>query len=118
MDGPVPACQAVDDQPPATETRLFTGLSVSLQPPATVGFVTVSGTVGWVDELAFAPAGIEVEMSNRMAVVGRRIPIKKLNARLYEYACHKGNYGLAGVLSGARYEERMEAQGSSDSRRD
>ena len=49
---------------------------------------------------------------------GGEIPFKKLHAQLYEYACHEGNYSLAGVLSGARYEERMEAQGSSDSRRD
>ena len=49
---------------------------------------------------------------------GGEIPIKKLNDKLYEYACHEGNYGLTGVMSGARYEERMEAQGSSDSGRD
>ena len=49
---------------------------------------------------------------------GGEIPIKKFDARLYEYACHEGNYGMTGVLSGARYQERMEAQGSSDSRRD
>ena len=49
---------------------------------------------------------------------GGEISIKKLNALLYEYACHEGNYGMTGVLSGARYQERMEAQGSSDSRRD
>jgi hypothetical protein len=32
-----------------------------------------------------------------------------LNARkdlIYEYACHEGNYGLAGVLSGARAQEK------------
>jgi hypothetical protein len=49
---------------------------------------------------------------------GGEIPIKKLDAMLYEYACHEGNYSLAGVLSGARYQERMAAEGSSDSRRD
>ena len=49
---------------------------------------------------------------------GGEIPIRKFDAKLYEYACHEGNYSLAGVLSGARYQERMEAQGSSDSRRD
>ena len=49
---------------------------------------------------------------------GGEIPIKKLHAQVYEYACHEGNYSLANVLSGARYEERMEAQGSSDPRRD
>ena len=40
------ACKAVDDQPPATENHHFIGLSVFLQPPATVGFGTVSDTVG------------------------------------------------------------------------
>ena len=49
---------------------------------------------------------------------GGEIPMKKLHAQVYEYACHEGNYSLAGVLSGARYEESMEAQETSDSRRD
>ena len=49
---------------------------------------------------------------------GGEIPINQLHARVYEYACHEGNYSLTGVLSGARYQERMEAQGSSGSRRD
>ena len=49
---------------------------------------------------------------------GGEIPIKKLHAQVYEYACHEGNYALANVLSGVRYQERMEAQGSSDPRRD
>jgi hypothetical protein len=34
------------------------------------------------------------------------IPMKKVTAPLYEYACHEGNYGIAGVLSGARVEEK------------
>ncbi len=41
---------------------------------------------------------------------GGEIPINKLHAQLYEYACHEGNYSLSGVLSGARYQERMEAE--------
>ena len=49
---------------------------------------------------------------------GGKVPIKKLHDRLYEYACQEGNYALTGVLSGARYQERMEAQGTNDSRRD
>jgi hypothetical protein len=36
--------------------------------------------------------------------------------QLYEYACQEGNYALSAVLSGARYQERMEAQGTSNSR--
>ena len=49
---------------------------------------------------------------------GGEIPLRKFDDMLYEYACHEGNYSLSGVLSGARYQERMEAQGTSDSRRD
>ncbi len=48
---------------------------------------------------------------------GGEIPIQKFDAQLYEYACHEGNYSLAGVLSGARYQERLEAAGGSDARR-
>ena len=36
---------------------------------------------------------------------GGEIPISRLHAELYEYGCHEGNYSLAGVLSGARYQE-------------
>ena len=49
---------------------------------------------------------------------GGEIPIRKLHDRLYEYACQEGNYALANVLSGARYQERMEGQRTNDSRRD
>jgi hypothetical protein len=35
-----------------------------------------------------------------------------LNDNLYEYACQEGNYGLENVLSGARYQERLAAQGA------
>ena len=47
---------------------------------------------------------------------GGEIPFKPLNDRVYEYACHEGNYALSAVLSGARYQERMEAQEKSGSR--
>ncbi len=49
---------------------------------------------------------------------GGEIPIRKFDDVLYEYACHEGNYSMAGVLSGARYQESLEAQASSDARRD
>ena len=35
-----------------------------------------------------------------------RIPMQRSAGRLFEYACHEGNYGLAGILSGARAAER------------
>ena len=34
------------------------------------------------------------------------IPLRKVDHPLYEYACHEGNYGLAGILAGARAEEK------------
>ena len=34
-----------------------------------------------------------------------QIPMQLNDQPLYEYACHEGNYGLANILSGARFEE-------------
>ncbi len=36
------------------------------------------------------------------------IPMKLTDDRLYEYACHEGNYSLPGVLAGARLDEGSE----------
>ena len=49
---------------------------------------------------------------------GGEIPYNRFNDKVFEYACHEGNYSLTSVLSGARYQERLEAQGASDSRRE
>jgi len=35
------------------------------------------------------------------------IPLKHTDDRIYEYSCHEGNSGLAGILSGARAEEQQ-----------
>lgn len=37
------------------------------------------------------------------------IPLRATDERLYEYACHENNYGLEGVLRGARAQERDKA---------
>ena len=34
------------------------------------------------------------------------IPMHRTNELIYEYACHEANYGLEGVLKGARYGEK------------
>ncbi len=34
------------------------------------------------------------------------LTMKRLDADLYEFACHEGNYGLEGILAGARADER------------
>jgi hypothetical protein len=36
-------------------------------------------------------------------------PLKQVREQIYEYACHEGNSGLAGILAGARAEERKAA---------
>jgi hypothetical protein len=37
------------------------------------------------------------------------IPYQDIGEDLFEYACHEGNYGMEGILSGAREEERAAA---------
>ena len=37
------------------------------------------------------------------------IPMARTDERMFEYACHEGNYALTGVLQGARYQDKMAA---------
>jgi hypothetical protein len=39
-----------------------------------------------------------------------QIPMTRVPGQLFEYACHEGNYGLAGILSGHRAEEQAGAR--------
>ncbi len=71
----------------------------------------------WSDEQTILYEFTVVDPATFTEPWGGEIPIRKFDAQLYEYACHEGNYSLEGVLSGARYQERMEAQGASDARR-
>ena len=43
------------------------------------------------------------------------VPMVKAEGLIYEYACHEGNYGMFGILSGARAIDRKTA-GKSPSR--
>jgi hypothetical protein len=38
------------------------------------------------------------------------IPLQHSREQIYEYACHEGNLGLAGILSGARADEKAELE--------
>jgi hypothetical protein len=38
------------------------------------------------------------------------MPMSRTEGPLYEYACHEGNYGMAGLLSGARAQEKAAAE--------
>ena len=51
-----------------------------------------------------------------MSQWGGKVPMKALPDKLYEYACHEGNYSLSNILSGARYQERLEAQRQNEPR--
>ena len=43
------------------------------------------------------------------------IPTTRIDEPIFEYACHEGNYALAGMLSGARAAEKKAADASSKS---
>jgi len=38
------------------------------------------------------------------------LPARQGDGEIYEYACHEGNYGLEGILRGARAEEKKAAE--------
>ncbi|MEO8048898.1 MAG: hypothetical protein ABI833_00665 [Acidobacteriota bacterium] len=38
-----------------------------------------------------------------------QVTMAKSDSQLYEYACHEGNYGMTGILTGARAEEKNAA---------
>jgi len=40
------------------------------------------------------------------------IPMSKSEDPIYEYACHEGNYGMTGILAGARAEEKAAEEAS------
>ena len=41
------------------------------------------------------------------------LPARPGDGKIYEYACHEGNYGLTNILRGHRYEERAAGAGGS-----
>jgi hypothetical protein len=42
------------------------------------------------------------------------VPIVRTQGRLYEFACHEGNYGLVNILTGARAEEKAAQEAAKD----
>jgi hypothetical protein len=41
------------------------------------------------------------------------VPMGRVDGPIFEYACHEANYGLEGILRGARAEERRAQTGAS-----
>lgn len=56
-----------------------------------------------------------VDPSSFVAEWGGQLPFNRQPGQVYEYACHEGNYALENVLSGARAEERREAEENNQS---
>jgi hypothetical protein len=51
--------------------------------------------------------GFEVDDPDQFTQVWKgEISFRSLQGGLYEYACHEGNYGLVGILEGARQKEK------------
>ena len=44
------------------------------------------------------------------------LDLKPLEGDMYEFACHEGNYGMEGILTGARADERAREQSSGGAR--
>jgi hypothetical protein len=45
------------------------------------------------------------------------LTMAKAQGRLYEYACHEGNYGMTGMLAGARAQEKKAAEKGAERQR-
>ena len=45
------------------------------------------------------------------------MPLNKTPEQIFEYACHEGNYGMAGILSGTRADEKAAAEAANTGRK-
>ena len=97
------------------------------------GDTLVVETTNFTDKVLYRGAAEKLRLVERFTRVGRgsieyrvtisdpttftrpwtlAIPFVDIGEGLFEYACHEGNYGMEGILSGAREEERaVTAQG-------
>ena len=93
--------------------------------------VLVVETTNFTDKSAFRGASEKLRLVERFRRVDRNtllyqftiddpdtwtrpwtveFPMRKTADRIYEYACHEGNYGMFNILSGARAEERPQGK--------
>jgi hypothetical protein len=47
---------------------------------------------------------------------GGQLPMHRMDGRVYEYACHEGNYSMQNILSGARFQEEQDREAQPGSR--
>jgi hypothetical protein len=101
------------------ETRHFADKVSALQPWANFNSASGSGKgMHIVERLTRTDANT---ISYRMTVNDPQMytrpwtvafPMMKTSELMYEYACHEGNYGMEGILAGARNEEKAAAGGA------
>jgi len=91
------------------------------------GNTLVIETTNFTDQTNFAGSGVGLHLTERFTRTDAntmlyefhvedpetftrpwtaQIPMTKAQGPLFEYACHEGNYGMFGMLSGARKEEK------------
>jgi len=90
------------------------------------GTTLVVETTNFTDRTAFRGSGENLRLVERFTRTGpdeilyqftvedpasftrpwsAELPMRRMDEQLYEYACHEGNYGMEGILSGARTDE-------------
>jgi hypothetical protein len=90
------------------------------------GTTLVVETTNFTDKTAFRGSGENLRLIERFTRTGpdeilyqftaedpasftrpwsAELPMRRMDEPLYEYACHEGNYGMDGILSGARTDE-------------
>ena len=114
----------IDGRPhPPSQIRNWTGHSVGRWD----GDTLVVDTTNFNDKAAIQGSGPDLHVIERFTRVSAdtimyrvtledpgtwtkpwsvEIPMLASDGRLYEYACHEGNYGLPNILSGARFADR------------
>jgi hypothetical protein len=91
------------------------------------GDTLVVDTINFSDKLNFRGANTNLHLTERFSRVGpdtllyeftaddpttwtktwtAQMPVARNTEQIYEYACHEGNYGMLGILSGGRAQEK------------
>jgi len=107
------------------ETTNFTGKTPTFQMPIDLVDPSMNGVVGTgenftlIERFTRTSDSIIIyeytvtDLSTFTKPFTVAIPLKASDSQLFEYACHEGNHGAAGMLSGARHVEKEEAKAKS-----
>lgn len=103
------------------KTANFTGKTPTFQLPINLTDQNMNGVVGTGENMTLIERFTPVSKSRLVYEYTLNdpttftqpftvaIPLKATEDQMFEYACHEGNHGLAGMLKGARQEEKEEA---------